>query len=214
MKKLSLYIIIFCLVSSGLTAQAEADFEPTTINAYDPNSYAAESTTSLGLTTVLKPEGDQRSIPMQIGILPINLVDIEGDQTAHTIDLSTLEAGASLETATSTIFDDELWLNFTFRSVDYSNGNLYVYSNLPLPDGMQVTVNIVSSNLADGSYNTASFYSSVNVTNQGSNPASRLLYDFQNGYTGDGFGKGYLIKFDVQNPSSLPDGFEIYFEIL
>ena len=145
---------------------------------------------------------------------PIEIIDVEPESlTGGSTNLSGLEAGLPAS-ASGSIEDADLWLNFTFRDADYQPGNVYVYSTLPVPAGMTITVEVISF-APTGSYATPSFSPVVTIANNGARFDSRFIYDFQNGYTGDGMNNGYQLKYTIDNPGmvSLPDGFEIIYEI-
>jgi len=142
----------------------------------------------------------------------IAIIDVEPDPgTPTTTTGTTLEAGKPILSSGSPS-TDEFWLNYTYRSISFQNAKIFAKSNQPIPVGMNVIIQIISTANVGGVYNPPPNTNPITLTT--SNQV--LINDFSSGYTGDGENTGYLIRYTIENPSfqSLPAGFEIIFEIL
>tara|TARA_R110002050_G_scaffold116847_2_gene233397 strand:+ start:48036 stop:48617 length:582 start_codon:yes stop_codon:yes gene_type:complete len=189
MNKYSLYIaLVLC---------ANALFAQETLNANDPNTFIFG--------------GDQKSNPLSIEILPIAIVDVEPDPStgiSGSLDPFSLEAGLPASGATDAL--DGLWLNFTHRALNYQPARIYVSTNQPVPVGMAVKVEIITTGIGGDFPKNPRFGQITLSTNE-----EVIVYDFGSGYTGDGLNNGYQLKYTIENPGgeSLPAGFEIIYRI-
>lgn len=193
----SRFIMCFMVLVTSMVLNAQE-----TLNANDPNTFIFG--------------GDQKSNIATIDLQPITLVDIEADP-GNAISFGTapidLEAGQPVVGGSSggASINEDLWLNFTYRSLNFRNGTILVYSNMPLPEGMQLTVQVISSSTG-GDYPKNPRLDPVSV----SISPQPIVYSFASGYTDDSTFNGYQLRYTLSNPGSvsLPDGFEIIYEIV
>lgn len=183
-------IVVIVIFSSLLNAQE-------TLNANDPNTFIFG--------------GDQKTNTLTVEILPIAIVDVEPDPSigiSGSADLTSLEAGLPFTGAANNL--DGLWLNFTHRAENFQNARIFVSTNQPVPDGMTINVEIINTGLGGDFPKNPRFGQILIGTNE-----EVIVYDFANGYTGDGLNNGYQLKYTIDNPGavSLPDGFEIIYRI-
>ncbi|HDZ07275.1 hypothetical protein LCGC14_0117680 [marine sediment metagenome] len=183
-------IVVFVISSSLLNAQE-------TLNANDTNTFIFG--------------GDQQTNTLSVELLPIAIVDVEPDPStgiSGSADLTSLEAGLPFTGAADDL--DGLWLNFTHRAENFQNARIFVSTNQPVPAGMSVNVEIIATGTG-GDFPSNPRVGQVNL----STTEEVIVYDFANGYTGDGLNNGYQLKYTIDNPGavSLPDGFEIIYRI-
>lgn len=168
-----------------------------TINANDPNSFVTG--------------GGQEFQSSTIELLPVAIIDIEGFSGFNPgISTGTLEAGLPVSGGTSDL--SNIWLNFTYRSVSYQPARILVYTNLPVPNSVQIEVQIDVNNYGtEGDFPKNPNSNKINVNEI----EQVIVYDFANGYTGNGVGNGYKLIYTITNPSgvSFPEGFEILYRI-
>lgn len=185
-------LFLFMFLWIGISSRAQE-----TLNANDPNTFI------LG--------GGQESSTAIVDLQPIAITDLEPDP-ATSISGSTegMEAG-NLFTGTGSPNTGEFWLNFTYRSLNFQNARIFVSVNQPIPGDMDISVQIINTAKINGVFNVNPNTNPINL----STSEQVIVYDFASGYTGDGEGTGYLIQYNITNPSSLslPPGFEIVFEI-
>ena len=182
--------IIFFLGAFSIQAQE-------TLNANDPNSFIFG--------------GDQKSNSISVDILPIAIVDIEPDPGIGGGGgglPGSMEAG--LPASAGDGLPEGLWLNFTYRALNYQPARIYVSTNQPVPDGITLSVKIIS--VGSG----GDFPKNPNTAKIILGQAEQVIvYDFGNGYTGDGVNNGYELSYSIKNKGgvALPDGFEILYRI-
>ncbi|MDT0643957.1 hypothetical protein RM553_14055 [Zunongwangia sp. F363] len=185
-------LFLFLFLWIGISSRAQE-----TLNAFDPNTFI------LG--------GGQESTTAVVDLQRIAITDLEPDPATGFSD-STLgmEAGNPF-TGTGSPTTGEFWLNFTYRSLNFQNARIFVRVNQPIPSDMTIKVQIINTANINGVYNANPNSNPINL----STSEQIIVYDFASGYTGDGEGTGYLIEYNIINPSalSLPPGFEIIFEI-
>ncbi|WP_405379741.1 hypothetical protein [Maribacter sp. LLG6340-A2] len=192
MRYITSYIAVIVLVCSSNFLGAQE-----TLNANDPNTFIFG--------------GDQQSNTLSVELLPIAIVDVEPDPSTGIsggADLSSLEAGLPFAGGADNL--DGLWLNFTHRAENFQNARIFVSSNQPVPDGMTITVEIIATGIG-GEFPKNPRFGQVTI-----GPIEEVIvYDFANGYTGDGLSNGYQLKYTIDNPGavSLPNGFEIVYRI-
>ncbi|MEQ6122529.1 hypothetical protein [Reichenbachiella sp. MALMAid0571] len=192
MKTRLTYIALVLLVSTSLCQAQE------TLNANDPNTFIFG--------------GDQKSTSLSVDILPVAIVDVEPDPGSFGSGggaAADMEAGLPVTGGTAGSLDN-LWLNFTHRALNYQPARIYVSTNQPVPAGMTIKVQIISVG-AGGDYPKNPNYNQITL----SQADQVIVYDFANGYTGDGLNNGYQLSYTIDNPggASLPAGFEVLYRI-
>lgn len=154
--------------------------------------------------------GGQQSVTATLDLQPIAIVDLEPENTNSGETFIVEEAGNPFLTGGSAN-PGEFWLNYTYRGSNLETASLYTRINQPLPDGMEITLQVINSASLNGNFipNPISTPLTLSTTPQ------LIASDFSSGYTGDGENTGYLIQYKISNPNaiSLPAGFEIVFEI-
>ncbi len=168
-----------------------------TLNANDPNSFIFG--------------GDQKSNTLSVDILPVAIVDIEPDPGIVGGGggfPGSLEAG--LPATGGGGVPEGLWMNFTYRALNYQPARIYVSTNQPVPAKMTIYVEIISTG-AGGDFPKNPRFGKIKLKEK----EQVIVDDFANGYTGDGVNNGYELSYTIENPDgvSLPDGFEILYRI-
>lgn len=185
------YLIFITVLTLSLSG-----FSQETLDANDPNTFI------LG--------GDQGSNFANLTIQPIAIVDVEPDpNNAITIGgTGNLEAGLNSAGAGD---NDELWLNYTHREDNFQNKSVYVRSNMPVPNGIVIYIEIVDTQTGSGNFTASPIIGTVTL----SNVNQVIVNAFGGGYTGDGVGAGYQLKYTIENNDgvSLPNGFEVIYSI-
>lgn len=190
MKKLVyIWSAALLLFSSPIVAQE-------TINANDPNSFIFG--------------GDQKIVVASMELQPFGIIDIEPEgELIGGAAGGELEAGLAVAAGGGGL-PENLWINFTFRAANFQPARIYVSTNMPLPDGMTLKVKIVET-VVGGSFpvNPKSGPTTLSQTEQ------IIVYDFSNGYTGDGVNNGYRLQYTLknQNGASFPPGFQVIYRI-
>lgn len=194
-KTLKISILILVLLNTI------ANYSQETLNTNDINAYI------LG--------GDQNSNIATIDLQTLQLIDIESDPD-NTIDfnsgLTDLEAGLPAMAASNdgVGINEDLWLNYSYRSLNNTINSIYVSTSHPVPNGVSLKVKIISVGLA-GNFNKNPTMKSLKL-----NDVPKLLVgDISSGYTADGDFNGYQLQYSIENKSgkSLPTGFEILYEM-
>jgi hypothetical protein len=157
--------------------------------------------------------GGQVSNNMSVRILPMAIIDAEPDPGARVEfggDVSQLEAGIPPAGTTWGNVDESIWLNFTYRKLEGQKGRILVASNMPVPAGMEVHIEVIATGAGSNFAKDAGLKKVVLSETQ-----DDLINGIRNGHTGDGLNNGYQLRYTVQNPSmlSLPAGFEITYTI-
>lgn len=158
--------------------------------------------------------GDQKTTSGTISLSGISIVDVEPDPglgLSFGVSAASLEAGLPASGGSGDGINEDLWLNFTYRSIGFSPARIYVKTNLPLPSGLTLKVQIISN-----SDPTNQFPLNPNLSELTLNESEQVIvYDFGSGYTGDGVNNGYQLRYTMENTSgaSLPDGFQVVYEI-
>jgi len=167
-----------------------------TLNANDPNSFIFG--------------GDQKSNSLSVDILPIAIVDIEPDPGIGGGGGLPGSMEAGLPASAGGGVPEGLWMNFTHRALNYQPARIYVSTNQPVPAGMTIQVEIISTGTG-GNFPKNPRYGKITL----GQAEQVIVYDFANGYTGDGVNNGYELSYTIDNPGgvSLPDGFEILYRI-
>jgi len=184
----------FCLVLISLPVYSQE-----TLDANNPNNFV------LG--------GDQGSNLASLNLVPISIVDVEPDPN-NTLTFGgiavNLEAGSPASGVAGNTNED-LWLNFTHRADNSQPKQIYVRSNVPIPAGMTITIQIINSASIGGNYTSTPNLTPIIL----SNTNQVIVFNFNSGYTGDGIGTGYQLKYDINNTGAvtLPSGFEIIYSI-
>jgi len=184
----------FCLVLISLPVYSQE-----TLDANNPNNFV------LG--------GDQGSNLASLNLVPISIVDVEPDPN-NTLTFGgiavNLEAGSPASGVAGNTNED-LWLNFTHRADNSQPKQIYVRSNFPIPAGMTITIQIINSASIGGNYTSTPNLTPITL----SNTNQVIVFNFNSGYTGDGIGTGYQLKYDINNTGgvTLPSGFEIIYSI-
>lgn len=188
------------IIYIGLFLISANSFCQETLNANDPNSFVFG--------------GGQKSNTLSVEILPIAIVDVETDPSngiSFGVNTSDLEAGLPVLGGGSTSnVNEQLWLNYSFRSENSQAAKIFVASNQPIPTGMVIKVQIINNGFG-GDYSVTPNTNEIIL----SEIEQIIVYDFVNGYTGDGLNNGYQLRYTVENPNgnSLPAGFEIIYRI-
>ncbi|WP_339919831.1 hypothetical protein [uncultured Flavobacterium sp.] len=160
--------------------------------------------------------GDQNSNIGTINLLSFGIIDIEPDPN-NSIDFSAqftdLEAGlpATAPTNDGVSVNEELWLNYTYRESDDFNSEIVVYTNQPVPNGIVITLTIVSIS-AGGNFEQKPEDKNPIILSEIEAP---LVLKLKSGYTEDGKFSGYQLRYSIGNNNSinLPPGFEVIYEI-
>ena len=99
---------------------------------------------------------------------------------------------------------------FLAEIINYQPARIYVSTNQPVPVGMAVKVEIITTGIGGDFPKNPRFGQITLSTNE-----EVIVYDFGSGYTGDGLNNGYQLKYTIENPGgeSLPAGFEIIYRI-
>ena len=192
----TLQYILFAIILSSASGFAQE-----TLNTYNPNTFIFG--------------GDQESNTATVHLLSISLVDIEadpGNTIGFGITPSNLEAGLPAVGSTSSGIEtnEDLWLNFTYRARNYANATIRVYTNQSVPSGITIKVQIINT-AGGGDYPKNPNYNPITLNEK----KQVIVYDFASGYTGDGENFGYQLRYTLENNggASLPEGFEIIYEI-
>jgi hypothetical protein len=168
-----------------------------TIDAENPNNFVTG--------------GGQESQSFTLTILPVSIIDIEGFSGFNPgINTQTLEAGLPVSGGTSDL--SNIWLNYTFRGENGGGAEIFVSTNMPVPNGVRIEVQIDRNDYGNaGDFDKTAENKKIRL----SESESRIVKDFGNGYTGDGQGNGYHVIYTISNPNgvSFPDGFEIIYRI-
>ncbi|MBN7817694.1 hypothetical protein [Algoriphagus pacificus] len=154
--------------------------------------------------------GDQKSISLTVDIQPLAIVDFEPEgQLISGSGETTVEAGMPATTLGGGL-PDNLWLNFTHRAINYQPARIYVSANMPLPDNIIVRAEIIETGIG-GDFTANPRVGHVDL----SQSEQIIVYDFGNGYTGDGLGNGYRINYTVLNPNNepFPTGYQSIYRI-
>ncbi|TDE05912.1 hypothetical protein [Flavobacterium sandaracinum] len=158
--------------------------------------------------------GGQGSNFATLSLQPIAIIDAEPDPS-NTINFgissNTLEAGLPATGPGGILTNESIWLNFTYRAVNFTNAKIYVNTNQMVPAGMVLQIQVLSTANIGGVFTSNPVLSPITLsTNQ-----QVLVNNFSSGYTGNGLGTGYQLKYTIENHSgqSLPLGFEIIYEI-
>lgn len=157
--------------------------------------------------------GGQASTSMSVRILPIAIIDAEPDPGASVSfggDVSQLEAGIPPAGTIWGNVDESIWLNFTYRNLNGDKAKIYVQSNMPVPDGMKIKIEVIGMG-AGVNFTKDPGLKKVTL----SQDRDDLLTGIRNGYTGDGLNNGYQLRYTVENSAmlSLPPGFEVTYTI-
>ncbi|MFI8379149.1 hypothetical protein [Leeuwenhoekiella sp. NPDC079379] len=155
--------------------------------------------------------GGQEVVSAVLDLQPIHIVDLEPENaipSGNTVVVS--EAGKPFVGIGSPSTGD-FWLNFTYRGANFQNARIYASTNLPIPSNMTITLQVINTASINGQFAANPNLSPVSL----STTDQVLVYDFANGFTGDGENTGYQIRYQINNPNalSLPSGFEMVFEI-
>lgn len=182
--------LFFILITSITQAQE-------TIDANNPNNFVTG--------------GGQESHDFSLNILPVSIIDIEGFTGLNSgVDNTVLEAGLAVTGGTTDV--SNIWLNYTYRALNSNSARIFVSTNQPVPAGVTLKVRIENNNYGNG----GDFIKTPRIEDVTlSQIAQVLVYDFGNGYTGNGEGNGYHVIYAITNPNgvSFPDGFEILYKI-
>ncbi|KYG74925.1 hypothetical protein EV198_0564 [Roseivirga ehrenbergii] len=151
--------------------------------------------------------GDRKAISTTVDILPVAILDVEPEDGAL-LSGGVVEQEAGMPVLTG--LPENLWINFTYRASNFQPARIYVSTNQPVPAGMVLKVEIVQVG-ANGSFPNNPRAGEVIL----SQTEQVIVYDFANGYTGDGVGSGYKLKYTLENPNSqsLPVGFQVIYRI-
>jgi len=158
--------------------------------------------------------GDQGQNTASLTLLPIAIVDVEPDPN-NTILFGGVgvefEAGLPVGSGSLNGTNEDLWLNFTHRADNFQLKSIYVRSNLPLPAGIDISIQIIDTVNSQGVFIANPNTMPVLLTNVN----QLIVFDFGSGYSGDGIGNGYQLRYTLNNPEgkTLPDGFEIIYTI-
>jgi hypothetical protein len=158
--------------------------------------------------------GGQQSNFATLSLQPIAILDAEPDPSntiSFGLNSTTLEAGLPATGVGGIATNENIWLNYTYRGVNFANAKIYVRTNQIIPAGIVIKIQVIAATSIGGSY----------IPNQNSSPITLssaeqiLINSFASGYTGNGLGTGYNLRITVENQSglSLPSGFEIIYEI-
>ena len=188
------------LLFSLLLLSAMFGFSQETLNANDPNSFV------LG--------GGQGNNQANLTLIPISILDIEPDPD-NGISFggigTDLEAGMPISGGSPGGANEDLWLNFTHRTDNFQPKRIYVKSNMLIPNGLNITIQIINTVSIGGNFPANPNTNPIILTNSD----QIIVYDFGSGYTGDGVGTGYQLRYTIDNTSgaSLPVGFQIIYSI-
>ena len=195
--KTLIYIVfaLFCCSTLGVAQE--------TLNASDPSLFIVG--------------GDQGSTTATVTLSPITLVDIEPDPN-NTIDFNVdrekLEAGVPVFShpvhGYGVVTDESLWINYTYRGYPGELANIHVRSNMPVPEGIKITIHINQAG-AGGDYKRNAQFHTVTL----SEADQVLVRDFPSGYTADGEFNGLQLRYNKENHRgySIPPGFEVIYEL-
>ncbi|SHJ84431.1 hypothetical protein SAMN04487911_1449 [Arenibacter nanhaiticus] len=173
-----------------------------TLDTYNPNNYTNG--------------GDKKYTTAQISLQPIALIDVEPDMD-NTVNFGIPEGGmeAGLPVSFNSVFEEatnnRLWLNFTYRAINNSNASIIVRTNQPVPKHIKIDVEIINtSDTGDFPKNPRRNKFKIDEKSQ------TIVWDFGNGYTGDGVNNGYQLEYTLHNKKgkSLPQDFRIIYEII
>ena len=158
--------------------------------------------------------GDQKTTSGTIALSGIAIVDVEPDPglgLSFGVSAASLEAGMPAGGGSGDGTNEDLWINFTYRSNGFTNARIYVKTNLPLPSGLTLKVQIISNSDPTNQYPLNPNLSELTL----SEAEQVIVYDFGSGYTGDGVNNGYQLRYTMENTSgaSLPSGFQVLYEI-
>ncbi|WP_040473687.1 hypothetical protein [Flavobacterium frigoris] len=158
--------------------------------------------------------GGQRSNFATLSLQPIAIIDAEPDPSntiSFGISTNNLEAGLPATGVGGISTNDNIWLNFTYRGLNFVNAKIYVHTNQIVPAGIVIKIQVIAATNIGGSYNPNQNINPITL----STAEQLLINDFASGYTGNGLGTGYNLRITVENHSglSLPNGFEIIYEI-
>lgn len=157
--------------------------------------------------------GDQGQNTGALTLIPIAIVDVEPDPN-NTITFggigTDLEAGMPILSGALNGVNEELWLNFTHRAFNGEHRRIYVRSNLPIPNGMTMTLQVINSVTVQGNHSALHHATPIELTNV-NQPV--VHHHNESGYTGNGVGHGYHLRYTIENPNALtlPNGFEIIY---
>ena len=186
--KRTIHILLILLLSSSMAWAQQ------TLNANDPNSFIFG--------------GDQKSSGVSIELLPIAIIDIEPETLAGTGAAGAgTEAGLPPPSGGGADLSN-LWINFTHRAQNFQPARIYVSTNQPVPGGMKIEVQITETGTG-GDYPKNPNTNNIKL----SQTEQVIVYDFANGYTGDGLNRGYHITYKIKKPKTLPAGFEVIYRI-
>lgn len=157
--------------------------------------------------------GGQASTGMSVRLLPVAIIDAEPDPGASVDfggDVSSLDAGIPPAGTIWGNVDESVWLNFTYRNMEGQKAKIYVQSNMPVPDGMKIKVEVIAMG-AGVNFTKDPGLKKVTLSEN----RDDLLTGIRNGYTGDGLNNGYQLRYTVENAAmlSLPPGFEVTYTI-
>lgn len=182
--------LMFLLLIISINAQE-------TIDANNPNNFVTG--------------GGQEYSGSTIELLPVSILDIEGFTGFNPeINTGTLEAGLPITGGVSDL--SNVWLNFSYRSQGFQTAKIYVSYNMPLHNSIIIDVQIEGNNYGtNGDFPKNPNLNKVRIEQN----EKVIVFDFTNGYTGDGVGNGYKLNYTINNPQnrSFPDGFQITYRI-
>lgn len=159
--------------------------------------------------------GDQNFNTATVSLLPILLIDIESEPIntiSFTLDPGDLEAGlpAFGSTTEGKLTNDELWLNYTYRPADNEKASIMVRTNQPLENNISITLEVLDFSKGN-EFNGVSIKKAISLSTDN----QEIIKNIKGGFTNDGVGHGYQLKYTITNYSgaSLPLGFEIIYEM-
>ncbi|KYG82254.1 hypothetical protein AWN68_15545 [Roseivirga echinicomitans] len=169
----------------------------------------AQETINTNILNLIVLGGDQKSTGASIELLPIAIIDIEPETLAGAGGGAGAGTEAGLPPPSSGGADlSNLWINFTHRAQNYQPARIYVSTNQPIPNGMKIEVQITQTGTG-GNYPKNPNTNKIRL----SQTEQVIVYDFANGYTGDGLNRGYHITYTISNSKTLPAGFEVIYRI-
>jgi hypothetical protein len=157
--------------------------------------------------------GGQATTNATLELLEVAIVDVEpeSDNTLNMGSIGNFEAGLPASGIGGTTTNEDLWLNFTYRGQDKKTSEIVVYANQKIPKDITIEVQIIAQSSIGGDFIPSQVPNIIEISD-----IDKIIVDkFPSGYTGDGVGTGYQLRYTVTNPTSisLPPGFDIIYEI-
>lgn len=175
---------------------------------------SAQSTINPNDLSTILLGGAQESGPLGVQLQQIALVDLEPDQIQF-VNLggvgTILEAGVAPSSGSGNANENtQFWINLSCRNESGRPATLSVGSNQKLTGNMKLYVEVIQVNIA-GEMKGTPITGQIEI-----NPGDKaLITNISPGYTGDGQGIGYQLRYTLLNPQnkSFPQGYEVFFTL-